>query len=435
MPLITMAQVSILPTELSEYYLGSWINNKNEVVLIVSQDYIVINNELFYYNEILKADKSLNFTCTYNSDIKYINVAEIDETRIVLDEGYKISTLTKAKVTDSKTLPESLIGNWHTLGSTLNIKESELSYFNTVYKIDYAISLDQAHYYLVLYENKEYYFAHNYTNNNEQFINTHFSETVVFKKESFIQKYIYRFISIIIIAFLILSYCLFKWKLALTKKKETTKRKFTEMQLKGIRSQMNPHFIFNALSAIQNLINKGDNEKANHYLTEFAQLMRLTLDKSDKGLVPLDDEISSIKKYLELEKLRFYFEYHIIIDPELDLQLTEIPAMLIQPFVENAIVHGLNEKQGDRQLKMLFNLDVDHLVCTIIDNGIGIEKAQTKKTSHYKREKYGIRLAKDRIDLINESYNTNAKVIITDASEHDTKNTGTYVEIYMPLTY
>ncbi|MDW5288271.1 sensor histidine kinase [Formosa sp. PL04] len=435
-PLIATAQgISILPSELPENTFGSWVNNKNEVVLIVSQDYLVINKDLFYYNQIVKENNVLNFTCTYNFDIKYISLTKIDSSSIILDEGYKITKLTKALSPSTTTLPISFIGNWYAPNSKLEIQENDILFADTSYKLDYAISVNNAEYYFVLYYDSEYYFAFNYINDNSPFININFPEPIVLKKESFFQKYLFAFIAFITLAFIILGYSLFKWKIALTKKREVNKRKFTEMQLKSIRSQMNPHFIFNALSAIQNLINKGDNDQANHYLTEFSQLLRLTLDKSEAGLVPLQDEIESIKKYLELEKLRFHFNYELNIDPNLDLQQTEIPAMLIQPFVENAILHGLIEKVGEKKLSLVFKLEHDNLVCVIRDNGIGIETAQAKKDKHFKREKYGVKLAKDRIDLINESYNTDAKITITDLSKHNSEHTGTQVEIYMPLKY
>ena len=226
-----------------------------------------------------------------------------------------------------------------------------------------------------------------------------------------------------------------KWKIASTKKKEVTKRLFTEMQLKSFRSQMNPHFLFNALSAIQNLINKEDNEKANHYLTEFSQLMRLTLDKTDKGLVPLGDEIESIKKYLEIEKLRFHFNYNIFLDTTINKDEIEIPAMLVQPFVENAIIHGLNEKKGDKNLVVEFKINNENLVCKVIDDGVGINVTSARKNTDLNREKYGLKLAQDRINLINESYKTSAQIQITDLSEFDNKKTGTKVQIQIPLRY
>ncbi|MBP0903207.1 sensor histidine kinase [Mariniflexile gromovii] len=426
--------VSMLPSELPKNLFGSWVDSKKNIVLIVSENYIVIQNELYFFNEIVQDNEVVNFTCVRNFDVKYIGITNFGTSNISLDEGYKISQLTKAKVSSTDKLPKTLLGSWFYNKEQVEILEDVVLYSGGSYLLDYAISTNNVNYYLVLYKEGEYYLAYNYINDEGQFLNTHFLNNNVFKKESFFHKHFKEFVSVGVLLLFILGFCLFRWKIALTKKKEVTKRKFTEMQLKSIRSQMNPHFLFNALSAIQNLINKGDSERANHYLTEFSQLMRLTLDKSEKGLVPLYDEIESIKKYLELERLRFSFNYEIILDPQINTNEIEIPAMLIQPLVENAIVHGLKEKNGDKKLTIKFKTEKQNLICLIADNGIGIEASEAKKNTHLKREPYGLKLAKDRIQLINENYNTNAKVHITDIS-NNSDETGTLVEIFMPLQY
>ncbi|AUP78662.1 hypothetical protein C1H87_08055 [Flavivirga eckloniae] len=414
--------------------MGSWVDEKNDIALIVTQEYIVIKTELYYYNEIVKEDEIINLTCIDDFNVKYVSIKGIDSTNIYLDEGYKITKLFKAQVNSTSKLPKSIMGKWYASKNEIKIIEDEVLFLDDSYKLDYAISINNTKHYFVLYKGGEYYFSFNYFNEDGHFLRTSFSKDIPFKKESFFQKYFTGFISIIIISLFFTGYYLFKWKIALTKKKEVAKRMFIEMQLKSIRSQMNPHFLFNALGAIQNLINKGDSANANHYLTEFSQLMRLTLDKSEKGLVPLFDEIESIKKYLELEKLRFTFHYLIKVAPEIDIHLTEVPAMLIQPFVENAIIHGLNEKKGEKNLDIEFKIKEDNLLCLITDNGIGIKTTETKKDTGFNREKYGLKLAKNRIDLINESYKTNAKVEITDISDGKGR-TGTTVEVLMPLRY
>jgi LytS/YehU family sensor histidine kinase len=198
---------------------------------------------------------------------------------------------------------------------------------------------------------------------------------------------------------------------------------------------MNPHFLFNSLSAIQNLINRGDNDKANHYLTEFSQLMRATLNNSEKGVVSLFEDLESISKYLELEKLRFCFDSNITIAKDVNCYEIEIPAMLIQPFVENSINHGLKGKKGTRVLNITITIVKGNLCYVIEDNGIGIKKSQSNKNSNLNHIPFGLKLAKDRLDLINENYKTKAKIIITDISDIDILKTGTRVEIYLPLFY
>ena len=151
--------------------------------------------------------------------------------------------------------------------------------------------------------------------------------------------------------------------------------------------------------------------------------------------MPLQDEIASIKKYLELEKLRFFFNYNIEINSTVSEAEIEIPSMLIQPFVENAIIHGLIEKEGDKNIVIKFDVKEEGLLCIIEDNGVGIAKAKTKNSISLDRESFGLKLAKDRIKLINESYKTDAKIRIIDVSELDNKKTGTRVEINLPLCY
>ena len=425
--------VSIVPTEIPNSVIGSWENSKNEVVLIVSQDYVIIQNKLFYYNDIVKEDNTLNFTAVYNSDVKYFSIKITDNSNILLDESFKVSQLKKNKTKTTKLIPKNMIGNWYSSRSKLEIFKTQVYFSKDEYQIDQVVNYNSNKQHIVLYKDAEYYYNYAINNDNGHFLQTSINNEYLFKKESFLRKYKTLIGVFIIFLLLIAGYILFKWKLVLTKKKETAKRKFTEMQLKSFRSQMNPHFLFNALSAIQNLINKGDNEKANHYLTEFSQLMRLTLDKSEKGLIPLSDEIKSMTKYLELEKLRFHFNYSI--NSDINSDEIEIPAMLIQPFVENAIIHGLKESEGDKNLSITFKVGEEILCCFIEDNGIGFNASQAKKSSNLNRTPYGLKLAKDRLNLINENYKTNAKINISDISEKNRNETGTLVEIRLPLLY
>lgn len=435
-PLLSFGQrVSVLPSHLPEYVFGTWVDGKNEIVLILTQDYIVIKNRLYGYNDIIKESEKIDFTCVNNYNVKYISLTKISLSNIQLDEGFEITQLSKLKVNKTNKLPKSIIDNWYSLKDKIELKENEVLFSDNSYKIDYAVAPNKINYHVIVYNSGEYNLLYNYINNNGHFLNANFLKTIVFEKASFFRKNKSLLITFFIVSILFISYCLIKLKIAQTKKQEVNKRLFTEMQLKSIRSQMNPHFLFNALSAIQNLINKGDNEKANHYLTEFSQLMRLTLDKSEKGIVPLSDEIESIKKYLEIERLRFSFEYKILRDPNLNIEEAEIPAMLIQPFVENAIIHGLNEKNGEKHLSLEFKIDEKGLLCVITDNGIGIGKAKSRKNADFNRDKYGLKLAEDRIRLINENYKTDAKIKITDVSNINSEKTGTIIEILMPLSY
>ncbi len=129
---------------------------------------------------------------------------------------------------------------------------------------------------------------------------------------------------------------LMKWSTKRLKSKEEKKRRIIELELKAIRTQMNPHFLFNSLNSIQNLINKKEIKFANIYLTKFAELIRMILNNSEKQFITISEEIKAIRNYMELEKLRYNFDYEIYIDKNIEIYNIEVPAMLIQPFVENS---------------------------------------------------------------------------------------------------
>lgn len=427
---------SVLPSKLADRTRGAWVDSNNEIVLFITKDYLVIHNELYYYLDILAERRKTFFTCVDKEGAKYINIDRLSETKIILDEGEKITTLSKISGELANTIPESLVDSWYVGHSKIELQKANVLYGSTLFKIDAVLTVNQTNFLIIIYHKGTYSLLYNFLNKNGHFLNTDIEQNLVFKKVSFFKKYKKRLITILVLLLILIVYYTFKMRIKITKKKEELKRAMIEMQLKSIRSQMNPHFLFNALSAIQNLINKNDSVKANHYLTQFAQLMRLTLDKSEKGVVFLEDELKSIEKYLELEKLRFHFDYSIHIDKDIDLLQTEIPAMLIQPYVENAIIHGLNQKQGEKQLTLVFKHVENGLIFVIEDNGIGIEASKSQKQSlGIERTSYGLKLAQDRIQLIRDSYNTNVKIKITDISKIDPTKTGTRVEIRLPIKY
>jgi len=173
------------------------------------------------------------------------------------------------------------------------------------------------------------------------------------------------------------------------KKEKEVAKQISDLQLSALRSQMNPHFIFNALGAIQFFVQTKETDKADDYLSQFAMLMRMYLEASKEPLISLNDEIELLKLYVSIEEMRFdqQFKTHFDIDENLDLLDIKMPSVLIQPFVENAILHGLQprEKAGGL-LKISFHLNGNELVVKISDNGIGIEAARLKKnTLHQSR--------------------------------------------------
>ena len=171
---------------------------------------------------------------------------------------------------------------------------------------------------------------------------------------------------------------------------------------------MNPHFMFNAMNSIQNLVLKGDKHKAYDYLTKFAALIRENLNMSEKSFIFFDEELLLLEKYLELEKLRFRdsFEYKIVGGEK--LFHIKIPSMIIQPFVENAIKHGLlHKKEGIKKIILNFELK-DVLHCTIIDNGVGIEESKRiKQRNGEKKASLSTKLIEERLMLLKDYYKSN----------------------------
>lgn len=203
------------------------------------------------------------------------------------------------------------------------------------------------------------------------------------------------------------------------KKKEAKKlvqqfkeKEITQLQLSSIRSQLNPHFLFNALAGIQNLMNKNEIDNANKYLSKFARLTRNVLN--DKELVSLAQEKVLLDDYLQMEQLRFGFSYEIKTDDNLDLENIEIPSMLLQPFVENAVKHGISQKANDGKITITFNKQANNLVLTITDNGNGFD---TEK----KHNGLGLQLSENRIALLNSIYKENRFTLATQSNPNGTK--------------
>ena len=199
--------------------------------------------------------------------------------------------------------------------------------------------------------------------------------------------------SIVAVILILIIIVFYKRKIKLEKEKRIR----MALEIKSIRSQLNPHFIFNALSSIQGLINKNDIHGANHYLTEFSNLLRETLKNNDKELVPLQTELKILETYLKLEQLRFHFQYEIIIDEKIDKNSVEIPALLLQPLIENAVKHGISTLHGNGGIKIHFYPDQQNLQIMFWDNGIGFTEDITGNG-------LGLKLTKDRIALLNQSF-------------------------------
>lgn len=213
-------------------------------------------------------------------------------------------------------------------------------------------------------------------------------------------------------------------------------KKLTEIELKAIRAQINPHFIFNCLNSIQLFVMQRDYEFAQKYLSDFSYLIRKTLDFSRRNFISLSEEITYLNTYLGLEKMRFEnrMEYEIVVDPEIIAAELEIPAMLLQPYVENAVKHGMtNPKQPTGLLRIYFNqVAPDMLECVIADNGIGIARSKSLRTLPKHHQSSGMEISQNRAELLNKMYRTDIHIEIIDKSVEDEANSGTIVKIFIP---
>lgn len=185
-------------------------------------------------------------------------------------------------------------------------------------------------------------------------------------------------------------------------------RNFLELELKTLRLQLNPHFMFNALGAIQYYIKNNESRLAINYLADFARLMRLFLESSKNKYVSLEDELELLKLYITLEQMRFDNKFDVVyeIDKSLDLVMVEIPSLLLQPFVENAINHGLRHKktQGLLTIKMIFEEENDTFICVIEDDGVGRERAAEIRSQSLKKHKSrGTQIIEERLATFNAS--------------------------------
>ncbi|GEM_PF-936184 len=215
------------------------------------------------------------------------------------------------------------------------------------------------------------------------------------------------------------------------KVKRDYEKKIAETEMQALRAQMNPHFMFNSLNSINNFILKNDAENASGYLAKFSRLMRLILDNSRSEWIPLENELKALELYIELETVRFdnAFTYKINIAPAINIQKAMVPPMIIQPYVENAIWHGLmHKKNPGASLEVNLTKESNHLFIEIKDNGIGRKEAALLKSKSATRQKpHGMKITAQRMDMVNKLYDINATTVITDLQDTEGNATGTRI--------
>lgn len=219
------------------------------------------------------------------------------------------------------------------------------------------------------------------------------------------------------------------------KRQLTLKKELAEYEQKALHLQMNPHFVFNCLSSISSFIVQNGTDSALKYLSKFSKLMRLTLEYSKGSLIPIDKEIESLQNYLELEQLRFdnKFEFEINSTENVEFNVG-LPPLLIQPFVENAILHGLVPKNGKGKINVDFDVQNEQLICTITDDGIGLSESKLlKENSVTAHRSMALSITKKRLKIMESITSKSAKIEIQELKSDS--QTGTKAILYLPVQY
>lgn len=426
---------------------------------------------IYYYEKSLKIRQELNntFWVAYS----YFNIAEAYGRMNALDMAvlYYERSVTTFKSTGRKTVPAMVYDGLATLNLTMGkqseaLKHGLLGYGIAKKQKHDEIIIQSAHTLSKVYLNQnDYKNAYKYQQeyidlrvqidslNNvaqiseieEEFKNTERLQEISTLKNQQLEdrnkiQNLQLWILYIVIGGLILLVLIGMYYLRKSQKrkleKEQANKHLVELKLMALQSQMNPHFIFNCINTAQSFVVNSQKAEAYEYLANFAKLLRLVLTSSRKANIALEDEIKQIELYVQLEAIRFegQFEYSIFIDPELENGVFEIPGMMIQSLVENAILHGLNNLTNRTgQLTIKFSKHGDFLQCEIIDNGVGRTEAKMVKQN---KEIYYPSVAlpniKERIELLKNIENKTMTIEIEDLYNHN-KASGTRVVLTLPL--
>lgn len=219
------------------------------------------------------------------------------------------------------------------------------------------------------------------------------------------------------------------------KEKLDTKRKLHEMEIRTLKAQMNPHFIFNSLNSIQQFIMRNENNKAELYLSKFSKLIRELLESNTRESLSVREEVEIITGYLEMESLRFggSISFSVKVNEAIDQDQVQIPHMLIQPFIENAIWHGLLLKENNRDLDVVFKPDSSRTItCVVDDNGVGRARSLQRKTT-FKKKSLALSIVRQRLELMQETLQVDCGVTIIDKMNNKSESEGTTVVIVLPV--
>ena len=262
------------------------------------------------------------------------------------------------------------------------------------------------------------------------------SLTIIVHQPYYREVWFFALLSLVVILFL---YFIYQYRIRRVRLEEQRKaqfeRKIAEVELSALRAQMNPHFLFNTMNSINHFILKNDSDKASYYLSKFSRLVRQVLHNSKSSTVTLENELQALKLYVQLEQLRFdnQFEFHVVVDRTICPGEIEVPPMLLQPYVENAIWHGLmplSDRKGILEINISRNGEILSIV--IKDNGIGRHASLAQKSEYGEKKSYGMEITQDRIETINLLYGRKASISIEDLQQ-DGISMGTQIHIQIPI--
>lgn len=390
------------------------IKIKNEIAKVYAEDNQF--DKAVSINEKLLAEAKNNKD--YNTEIKqlqslaslYFEKAEPEKAISSLKEAYDLS-FQKGNSAEAKKSLSSLIKYYKTKGED---KESMALYEQFFQNFEKLIHSDTT-----LIDAKTFQITENKIRQLEK--EKTLKDELISKKNTF-NYFLIGSVILLLLLFTFISKALFSIRI-----------KNKEIALQSLRREMNPHFIFNSLNSVNQFISENKELEANKYLTSYSNLMRNMMENSNKDFISLDKEVEQLKKYLDLEHLRFEdkFNFEIMVDDSLDAERVFVPNMIIQPHLENSIWHGLRYLDQKGFLSLRFDFKNGKIIVKIDDNGIGLTKSRELKTTNQKiYESRGLNNTKERIDLLNELYKKDISFKIL---EKEGAEKGTIVEIVFPL--
>jgi two-component sensor histidine kinase len=345
-----------------------------------------------------------------------------------------------------------------TIDSTTKKKTLALDYKQDLITVDFSVlnlsHPDQNGYYFRLNDNKDWlslnegsvnlvklapgnYILHVTGSNNSEVMNPKGDALYIRIRPPYYETWWFRIILVIIFALIIVEFR--RRGIKRIKHDENLKTEFNKQlaqaETKALRAQMNPHFIFNCLNSINSLVIEQKHEIASDYLIKFSKLIRMILDNSRSETISIEKELEALKIYVLLESVRFDNKFKCIyqIDKNVDTSNIMIPPMLLQPFVENAIWHGLMQKETEGTITIdIKKENEEFLNISIIDDGIGREKAALLKSKSATHKSHGLKVTSQRIEMMNKLNSTGAQVHIIDLKGDDGNPSGTKVELIIP---